>query len=160
MRDGSPGHVNVLIHWGVYGNSTFRLHARGLETRPLETDPPGEREIERGRGKHFESDGDALRTAECHYAYCCGGGHSTPNLFPICIRARCRRSVLQAAACRRGHGRNRIRSRARFHPQVPVPERVPLSSPRVYTSRRWAIGKMPWIYLRILCLDDILMIYR
>lgn len=51
MRDGSPGHVNVLIHWGVYGNSTFRLHARGLETRPLETDPPGEREIERGRGE-------------------------------------------------------------------------------------------------------------
>jgi hypothetical protein len=26
--DDSPGHVNVLIHWGVCGNSTFRLHAR------------------------------------------------------------------------------------------------------------------------------------
>lgn len=68
-------HVNVLIHWGVCGNSTFSLHVRDSPSR----DGPS------GRERHFESDGDASRTAECHYAH--RGGHSTLNLFLICIRA-------------------------------------------------------------------------
>jgi len=33
-------------------------------------------------------------------------------------------------------GRDRIRSRARFHPRVPVPERVPSNSPRVHAPLR------------------------
>lgn len=131
------GHVNVLIHWGVYGNSTFRLHARGLETRPLETDPLGEGEgAGRGGGRN------TLNPTAMLYA--------RPNVITrtaaaaatqlrICFRFVFEAAAAgvfssQAAACRRGHGRDRIRSRARFHPQVPVPERVPLSRPRVYTS--------------------------
>lgn len=147
MRRLVRANVNVLIHWGVCGNSTFSLHVRDSPSR----DGPS------GRERHFESDGDASRTAECHYAHRGGGGHSTLNLFPICIRAATAiaadvvvvvvASVLQAG--RRGYKRDRIRSRARFHPQVPVPERVPSSSPRVYTWRRRSIGKMLWIYRTI-----------
>lgn len=73
--------------------------------------------------------------------------YSSPPPPPPMSTPEC--SPVRAAACRRGHRRDRIRSRARFHPQVSVPERVPSSSPRVYTSRQWSIGKMVWIYLTI-----------
>ena len=108
----------------------WRLASRD-EPSPRKRERERERERERGREgerereKHFESDGDASRTAECHYAYHCGGGHSTPNLFPICIRARRRRSVLQS-----GHS---MSSRARARPHS-ITHSVSPSSTRVRTS--------------------------
>lgn len=155
MCDSSPGHVNVLIHWGVW---KFDIQAASprLGDSPSR-DGPSWSEREREGEKYFESNGDALRTAECHYAYRCGGGHSTPNLFPICIRARRRRSVLQP-------GRS-VSSRARTRPHS-ITRSVSPSSTRARTSALQqpasiyfaAIGKM-WIYLFediiSMCLDDI-----
>jgi len=124
MRNDSLEHVNVLIHWGVYGNSTFRLHARGSPSR----DGPSPRKKERKRGRERNT----LNPTAMLYA--------RPNVITRTAAAAATRLRIcfwfvfepaaagvfssLAAACRRGH-------RARPHS---ITRSVSPSSTRARTS--------------------------